>query len=101
MFNITPCNDLEKAIILECEEMAHTLIHKNREYGNSFTNQLNRFGILSLIIRLNDKMSRLESIYEKQEQQIVFESAMDTVTDIGGYCILTNAIKRIEGDNVE
>lgn len=88
---IKPQNKFEEQIIKTCIELAETLIYKNREYGNSYTNQLNKYGILSLIIRLNDKLSRIESIYEKEEKEIVFESAMDNIFDMAGYCILTKA----------
>lgn len=74
------------AISDTCDEIKNLLIRKNHDYGNSFTKQYKKYGLLSGIIRLDDKMSRLDTLIEKDAQ--VNESIEDTVADIAGYAIL-------------
>lgn len=69
-----------------CDEIKNLLIRKNHDYGNSFTKQYKKYGLLSGIIRLDDKMSRLDTLIKKDAQ--VNESIEDTVADIAGYAIL-------------
>lgn len=69
-----------------CDEIKHLLIRKNHDYGNSFSKQFEKYGLLSGIIRLDDKMSRLDTLI--QNKALVNESIEDTVADIAGYAIL-------------
>lgn len=69
-----------------CDEIKHLLIGKNHDYGNSFSKQFEKYGLLSGIIRLDDKMSRLDTLI--QNKALVNESIEDTVADIAGYAIL-------------
>jgi len=76
----------ERIISDTCDEIKNLLIRKNHDYGNSFSKQFEKYGLLSGIIRLDDKMSRLDSLI--QNKALVNESIEDTVADIAGYAIL-------------
>jgi Nucleotide modification associated domain 1 len=61
---------------------------KNADYGNSFSEQFNEYGLLSAVIRLDDKMRRLKQLI-KHEAQVKDESMEDTILDLASYAILT------------
>jgi hypothetical protein len=70
------------------EEIHETFKIKNADYGNSFGEQYEEYGILSAVIRLDDKMRRLKQLM-KQEAQVKDESIRDTVLDLANYAIMT------------
>lgn len=70
------------------EEIHNTFIIKNADYGNSFGEQYEEYGLLSALIRLDDKMRRLKQL-NKQEAQVKDESIRDTVLDLANYAIMT------------
>ena len=70
------------------EEIHTTFKIKNADYGNSFGEQYDEHGLLSAIIRLDDKMRRLKQL-NKQEAQVKDESIRDTVLDLANYAIMT------------
>ena len=61
---------------------------KNKDYGNSFDKTLNEFGIVAGLIRLNDKMNRVKSIYNK-DVSVKDESPEDTLIDLANYAVMT------------
>lgn len=63
------------------------LIRKNRDYGNSFSVQFEKYGIMSALIRLDDKMARLSTLSQGHEAE-VDESMEDTLLDLVGYGVL-------------
>lgn len=70
------------------DKMLSTFIKKNADYGNSFENTLDEFGIISAIVRLSDKFNRIKSLSEK-EALVKDESIRDTFLDIAVYSVLT------------
>lgn len=70
------------------EEIHNTFIIKNADYGNSFGEQYEEYGLLSALIRLDDKMRRLKQL-NKQQAQVKDESIRDTVLDLANYAIMT------------
>lgn len=71
-----------------CDELNEIYTRKNADYGNSFGDQFEEHGILSAVIRLDDKMRRLKQLI-KQEAQVKDESIEDTVLDLANYAIMT------------
>lgn len=71
-----------------CDQLHDTYVRKNSDYGDSFSKMFEKFGLLSSFIRLNDKLNRVESLMNK-EQQVPDESVEDTLLDMANYCILT------------
>lgn len=61
---------------------------KNQDYGNSFEKTLDRFGLVASIIRLSDKMNRIESL-SQTKAKVESESIEDTLLDLANYAIMT------------
>ena len=78
-------NDEFKKIL---DQMYETYQKKNSDYGSSFTNLMDEFGMVSLIIRLTDKLNRLKSITKKNEILVKDESMEDTLLDLANYAVL-------------
>ena len=67
-----------------------TFCRKNHDYGNSFEESLDQFGIVASIVRMSDKMNRLESLTdESKTQQVGSESLLDTLEDLSNYAAMT------------
>lgn len=68
--------------------MVKTYAAKNHDYGNSFDNSLDKFGLIASIVRMGDKMNRLETLVTKKAQ-VKDESIKDTLLDLANYSIMT------------
>lgn len=68
--------------------MAKTYAAKNHDYGNSFEQSCNKFGIIASVVRLGDKMNRIESLAIKKAE-VKDESIKDTLLDLANYAIMT------------
>ena len=68
--------------------MADIYERKNHDYGNSFDESLDEFGLVAAVVRISDKFNRLKSLYNK-EAKVVDESIADTLMDTANYCIMT------------
>lgn len=67
-----------------------TFCRKNHDYGNSFEESLDKFGIIASLVRMQDKMLRLESLTdESKTQQVGSESLLDTLEDLSNYAAMT------------
>ena len=72
-----------------------TFCRKNHDYGNSFEESLDQFGIVASIVRMSDKMKRLESLTdESKTQQVGSESLLDTLEDLSNYAAMTACLLR-------
>lgn len=67
--------------------MAETYAAKNHDYGNSFEQSLDEFGLVASVIRLGDKMNRIKSLIKK-EAQVKDESIKDTLLDMANYAVM-------------
>jgi len=65
-----------------------TYCKKNRDYGNSFEQSLNKFGEISALIRISDKYNRLCSLITNKGQEVKDESIDDTILDMANYLIM-------------
>tara|TARA_B110000483_G_C18202674_1_gene546002 strand:- start:4950 stop:5351 length:402 start_codon:yes stop_codon:yes gene_type:complete len=54
---------------------------KNQDYGDAFAN----YGVIGVLVRTGDKISRLQSITTKQISLINTESLRDTLIDLHNY----------------
>lgn len=70
-----------------CDELAELLIKKNNDYGDSFSRQYTKYGLVSALIRMDDKMRRLENL-NKVGNAEVSESIADSLLDNAGYSLL-------------
>ena len=72
------------------EELKDIYKRKNHDYGDSFAILYKKFGLQSVIIRLWDKLLRLETL-TKEDAQVKDESIQDTLKDLANYCIMALA----------
>ncbi|QNR70187.1 DUF1599 domain-containing protein [Paenibacillus peoriae] len=80
-------NNQDQRIEEICNEVESLLKRKNHDYGNSFSIQFEKYGILSALIRMDDKMRRLENLVQGSKAKVE-ESIEDTLLDQIGYGIL-------------
>jgi hypothetical protein len=69
------------------QALSETLIKKNQDYGNSVQEQFDTYGLVSIVIRLDDKLRRLKQLLENSAQ-VTEESIQDTLHDLAGYATL-------------
>jgi len=69
-------------------EMRRTYAAKNADYGCSFDKSMSKYGLVSLAVRLFDKLNRLESLASGQAPQVKDEKIEDTLLDIANYAVL-------------
>jgi len=67
-------------------ELLETFIKKNNDYGN---NNLDTYGKIGIIIRMQDKISRYLNISKNNiEIKVDDENLNDTIKDLINYCYL-------------
>jgi hypothetical protein len=74
---------LHEEIILGMHDL---YIRKNADYGDSFEKTRSKYPN-AILIRLNDKLSRLESIMDGGAQ-VIDETVDDTLTDLANYAVM-------------
>lgn len=67
-------------------EMNKLFEKKNSNYGNSFSNLYQKFGMLSGIVPLHNKLDRITSLVQGTENN--FESIEDSLIDLSTYSIM-------------
>lgn len=61
---------------------------KNHDYGDSSSKTYDKFGAVSYLTRMNDKLNRIEQLtYFSDEQMVKDESAIDNLLDLASYCL--------------
>lgn len=70
------------------EGVVQLLISKRKDYGKSFEKIWDEMGMISVIVRLRDKIARLQNLYNKANDP-AYESIEDTFEDIAGYALLS------------
>lgn len=70
--------------------MTDTYRRKNADYGDSFGQSCDRFGLVAALVRMSDKINRLQSLVKKKGQaEVKDESIADTFMDLACYAIMT------------
>ena len=85
------------------DEMFELWKRKNTDYGSSVTDTYKDFGIVSFLVRMQDKMNRLKTI-TKKEALVKDEKIQDTLIDLANYSILALIelkMDELEGNNEE
>ena len=65
---------------------------KHHDYGQSTKDTYRKYGLVSMIVRMRDKLNRIETMYElmqRDEAPLVNESLYDTLGDLANYAIIT------------
>ena len=70
-----------------CDRIHDTCVKKNHDYGNSASELYEKFGLISYVVRMNDKMNRINSLLNK-ENEVEDEKIEDTLLDLANYCLL-------------
>lgn len=81
---VTAINEMRLMEIWDTGDMVSTLCRKQHDYGHG---NINRFGMYGVIVRLSDKIERLENLKNK-DTKAFHESTNDTLMDIVGYCVI-------------
>lgn len=82
----------DKIVERKTRMLAETLKKKNSDYGSSAFDTAEKYGDVSFLIRMEDKMNRLRMLSKKGSSE-VNESLCDTLLDLAGYAILMNIFK--------
>ena len=93
-----------KAITLNAiaNQMTDLYARKNRDYGNSFDKSMDKFGMVVSVIRIGDKVNRLQALVKKKgEAEVKDESIADTLMDLACYAIMTQMWLVCEGNSEE
>lgn len=69
-------------------------ISKNSDYGRSTHDTYEKYGLISFLVRLEDKLNRARTI-SKQEALVKDEKIEDTLLDMANYAIL--AVMELRG----
>ena len=70
-------------------QMVDTYKRKNADYGDSFSESLDKYGAVAAHVRISDKINRLRSlVVRKQTAQVKDESIADTFLDLACYAIM-------------
>ena len=72
-----------------CQCLNALYARKNADYGDSFHKTYLEYGMAMPLIRMDDKLSRLKSLYKKGNRQVLDESVRDTLLDLANYAIMT------------
>ena len=71
-----------------CNYLHDLYIRKNRDYGSSVTDTFNQYGLVSFLVRIEDKLNRVRTLNEKGRAKVTDESLMDTLYDLANYAML-------------
>lgn len=68
-------------------EMYELWKRKNTDYGSSVSDTYKDFGLVSFLVRMQDKMNRLKTL-TKKEALVKDEKIEDTLIDLANYSVL-------------
>lgn len=87
--------EIHKDIVLKLNALYEA---KNNDYGDSFAQTRQRIPN-AILIRLWDKILRLETLMNGKEQQVKDESIDDTLRDLANYALMELVEREIERAN--
>lgn len=79
-------------------EMLNLYIKKNTDYGSSVSDTYKDFGLVSFLVRIQDKLNRLKTL-SKQDSLVKDEKIEDTLIDLANYSILALIELKLEEEN--
>ena len=77
---------------------------KNEDYGNSVAKTFDEYGLVSFLVRIEDKLNRVATLTKKSttEQQVKDEKIEDTLLDLANYSIMALIeLDRVKSEQVE
>ena len=69
---------------------------KNSDYGDSVHDTYIKYGLTSYLVRIEDKINRARTLYQRGNQKVLDEKMTDTLLDAANYLIL--AVIDLEND---
>ena len=70
--------------------LAETFIKKRTDYGPTTTETFEKFGPVSMLVRMHDKLGRLDNLLGMKNTPCVHEESVeDTLVDLANYCLIT------------
>ena len=72
-----------------CIAMTQTYDRKNKDYGDSFSRSVQRYGKIAALTRMSDKWNRLENLMLNEDAKVKDESITDTLIDLASYALMT------------
>ena len=91
--------DNEKRFRQKVEKLTKVYVAKNKDYGDSFSQSLDKYGIIASLVRMGDKMNRIDSLYDKPTTE-VDESLVDSLEDLANYAIMTAIWLEKQADDI-
>lgn len=72
------------------EFLAETFARKRADYGPTTTETFEKFGPVSMLVRMHDKLGRLDNLLGRGETPCVHEESIeDTLVDLANYALIT------------
>ena len=71
-----------------CERLNKVYADKNHDYGNSFGATYEKYGDISALVRISDKMNRIDQLVQTGEQKVKDEALEDSILDMANYLIM-------------
>ena len=71
-----------------CKQLNKVYADKNHDYGNSFGETYEKYGDISALVRISDKMNRIDQLVQTGEQKVKDEALEDSVLDMANYLIM-------------
>lgn len=71
-----------------CKQLNEVYADKNHDYGNSFGATYEKYGDISALVRISDKMNRIEQLVQTGEQKVKDEALEDSILDMANYLIM-------------
>lgn len=73
-----------------CTNMTDTYTAKNHDYGDSFSRAWGKYGPVSAIVRMDDKLARAHKLLcEQGERKVKDATVEDTLLDLANYAIMS------------
>src|SRR4030065_537230 len=79
-------------LIAMVDDISTLVVSKNHDYGDSWQ----KYGIFTPLIRINDKILRVETLATGEQALVADEKIEDTLRDIIGYAAL--ALMKLDSD---
>lgn len=71
-----------------CNYLHDLYYRKNSDYGGSVTDTFNKYGLVSFLVRLEDKLNRARSLNNRGSAKVTDEKLEDTLMDMANYAML-------------
>lgn len=81
-----------------CGRLNRLYQKKNHDYGDAFAKAFKKSGLNQTVMRLTDKLSRLETL-ASAEAAVSDESVEDTLMDLANYSIMSLIELQMKEDN--